>query len=158
MVVVGARLSTSNNAPATPTAIGAAYDPASDTWRRLPDSPLSPQANTAAWNGRALVAWDYNMVAAAYDPDANVWRALPPLPIRPMECYPRSVAVGGRVVGEFCGSMAVYDADNRRWSDVSNADITGWPLEMVPAGQTAFVFGTDGTGGPPRMWAYRPPP
>jgi hypothetical protein len=158
MIVFGAELSTSNNAPATPTAIGAAYDPATDTWRRLPDSPLSPQANTAAWTGRELVAWDYQMAAAAYDPDADAWRPLPSVPIRALECYPRSVRVGGRVVGEFCGSMVVYDAGARRWSDVSKADLAGWWLEMVPAGASAFVFGLDVAGGPPRMWAYRPPP
>ena len=48
MIVFGAALH-GGNVPETETAIGAAYDPSTDRWRRLPDSPLSPQASTAAW-------------------------------------------------------------------------------------------------------------
>jgi hypothetical protein len=47
MIVFGAALH-GGNFPETPTAIGAAYNPASDTWRRLPESDIDPNANTAA--------------------------------------------------------------------------------------------------------------
>jgi hypothetical protein len=152
MIVFGAALSPTNNAPATPTAIGAAYDPATDTWRSLPASRLSPQASTAAWNGRELIAWDYETVAGAYDPDRAVWRSLPRVPFGPMECYPRSAPVAAFVVGEFCGRLAVFDGV--RWRDISRTELDGRWL-LTPAGPVVLVLGSD-TGGPPAMFAYRP--
>jgi hypothetical protein len=154
MIVFGALLSTSNNASATRFAIGAAYNPTTNQWRRLPDSSLSPQASTAAWNGREMVAWDYGTVAAAYDPAANTWRALPSPPIRPAECYPRSLGVAGSVVGEFCGAMVVYDATGR-WRDVTEADLARVGLEMAPADGFVFAYGVDELARP-QLWAYRP--
>lgn len=153
MIVFGAALSRVNNAPATPTAIGAAYDPATDTWRSLPASQLSPQASTAAWNGRELIAWDYEAAAEAYDPDRDVWRSLPRVPFHPMECLPRSVRVAAFVVGEFCGRLAVFDGV--RWRDVSRAELNGWWL-LAPAGPVVLVLGRGDTGGPPALFAYRP--
>ena len=152
MIVFGAALSPANNAPGTPTAIGAAYDPATDTWRSIPPSQLSPQASTAAWNGRELIAWDYETAAGAYDPDRDTWRSLPRVPFDPMECLPRSAAVATSVVGEFCGRIAVFDGV--RWRDVSRAELDGWWL-LAPADPAVLVLGND-TGGPPTLFAYRP--
>jgi hypothetical protein len=72
MIVLGASLSSSNT-PATPQVIGAAYHPGSDTWRRLPDLDLSPQATTAVWNGREVVAIDTQGTAASYQPSTDQW-------------------------------------------------------------------------------------
>ena len=49
----------------TETAIGAAYDPVTDTWRRIANSNLSPQAFTDSWNGTEMIPWDYLNDAAA---------------------------------------------------------------------------------------------
>jgi hypothetical protein len=164
MIVFGAALSPANNAPATPTAIGAAYNPATDTWRSLPASPLSPQASTAAWNGRELIAWDYETEAEAYDPDRDVWRSLPRIPFDPVECYPRSARVAAFVVGEFCGGLAVFDGV--RWRDASLAGVDGW-IDLAPAGPVVLVLGIGDPGGAPagwpptgtpRLFAYRPGP
>jgi N-acetylneuraminic acid mutarotase len=66
---------------------GAAYDPATDTWRRLPDAPLpAGGAQTAAWTGSALVAFTFSgdrdpvCVGAAYTPVTNSWRRLAACP------------------------------------------------------------------------------
>ena len=75
MIVVGAALDGNNHAD-TPTAIGAAYDPTSDTWRELPPSDLSPQAMTAEWLNGELIAWDYDQASAAFDPIDDAWRPL----------------------------------------------------------------------------------
>ena len=68
MIVFGAALDGNNHAD-TPTAIGAAYDPTSDTWRELPPSDLSPQAMTAEWLNGELIAWDYDQASAGIRPD-----------------------------------------------------------------------------------------
>ncbi len=42
---------------------GAGYDPATDTWRPLPDVPIrvfggdDPQLTSAVWTGEELVVW-----------------------------------------------------------------------------------------------------
>jgi hypothetical protein len=66
---------------------GAAYDPATHTWRTLPDAPVA--GVEAIWTGRELVVWQegsYNDQAAplrgaAYDPSADHWRKLAPAPV-----------------------------------------------------------------------------
>jgi N-acetylneuraminic acid mutarotase len=55
MIVFGAALR-GGNFPETETAIAAAYDPAADSWRRLANSTMNPNANTATWNGEELIA------------------------------------------------------------------------------------------------------
>ena len=76
------------------TAGGAAYDPESETWRTLAESPLAPeQQPLGAWTGRELVLFvsgisaadgkpfpDELARAAAYDPATDTWRRIAPLP------------------------------------------------------------------------------
>ncbi len=51
----------------------AAYDPASDAWRSLPDGPLLGDFAEAVWTGaEMLVAGERGI--AAYDPAADAWR------------------------------------------------------------------------------------
>ncbi|MBA2643371.1 MAG: hypothetical protein H0U82_10650, partial [Actinobacteria bacterium] len=54
---------------------GAAYDPESDSWRRLPRAPISARAPLSVWTGRELLVWatavrvrDRPRDGAAYDP------------------------------------------------------------------------------------------
>jgi hypothetical protein len=139
MVVFGSALDGSNRSD-TPTAVGAAYDPATDTWRSIPASDLSPQAHTAAWPGTGeMIAWDYDHATAAYAPATDSWRPLPRVPLRFYECYPRSTAIDGFVFGDFCGSLATYSAAEDRWHDVSRPDLTGWVMEPVAAGNAFLV-------------------
>ena len=68
---------------------GAAYDPVTDTWRTIAESPqpaggaptqLIPKG---AWTGTELVVWGGwgDPIAAAYDPISNGWRDLPTGPL-----------------------------------------------------------------------------
>jgi hypothetical protein len=66
----------------------AALDPRRRTWRVLPDAPISGQAVTASWDGRALIAVEYGNEAAAYDPTTERWRRLPNRPLRFGEHHP----------------------------------------------------------------------
>jgi hypothetical protein len=62
-----------------------AYDPAADTWRRLPDSPT--RHGIAAWTGHELIGWgggccgDVSDDGSAYNPATNTWRKLAPAPV-----------------------------------------------------------------------------
>jgi hypothetical protein len=141
MLTFGAALH-GGNFPETETAIGVAYNPDTDMWRRLPPSELSPQAHTAAWpaNGQ-MIAWDYEHGTAAYDPMTDAWRRLDGVPLRFSECGPESVAIEGFVLGNFCGSMAAYASSEDRWHDVSLPGLQGWSLEPIPAGNAFLVIG-----------------
>jgi len=73
---------------------GAAYTPATNTWQRLPASPLEGRHATGAWTGKELivvggigkdnggnvVGYKVFADAAAYDPAAHSWRRLSPMP------------------------------------------------------------------------------
>ena len=72
---------------------GAAYNPATDTTRKLPASPLAPsQGPLGAWDGHELLLFVSGLTpygtpypkhfarAAAYNPSTNRWRRIAPLP------------------------------------------------------------------------------
>jgi hypothetical protein len=72
---------------------GAAYNPRSDTFRRLPHSPLAPsQEPIGAWDGHEVLLFVSGLTpdgkpyparlarAAAYNPRTNRWRRIAPLP------------------------------------------------------------------------------
>ncbi len=154
MIVIGAALH-GGNEPETPTAIGAAYDPASDTWRRIPDSELSPQASTAAWDGQEVIAWDYEHRSAAYDPTTDRWRKLEDVPLRSQECSPEAVAIDGAVFGEFCGQMATFDPVTDGWRKLQSPFEAGsW--EIIPAGPAVVLLARNLDTGEERALAYRP--
>lgn len=107
MVIFGAALQGGNHAR-TDYGIGAAFDPKRNTWRELPVSKLSPQASTAAWDGKEMIAWDYNNRSQAFDPRTWTWRQLPKVPVDSGECVPIAVAIGRAVFGDYCGNEVLY--------------------------------------------------
>ncbi len=75
----------------SPPAEGAAYDPAGDDWRMLPDAPIRGLSDhLAVWTGREMLVWGgYTQirpkppsVGAAYNPKNGRWRTLAPAPMR----------------------------------------------------------------------------
>jgi N-acetylneuraminic acid mutarotase len=74
---------------------GAAYDPSTNTWRKLPPSPLGALSDASGvWTGKEMVvfggyddeslgAFRVTNDAAAYDPSTNTWRMLPAAPLSP---------------------------------------------------------------------------
>ncbi|HEV2952016.1 MAG TPA: hypothetical protein VGZ51_07925, partial [Actinomycetota bacterium] len=165
MLVFGAALD-SNNQADTPTAIGAAYDPASDTWRALPPSNLSPQAMTAGWLNDELIAWDYDHASSAYAPGTDAWRTLPDVPLRFSECRPKSVATSRTVFGEFCGKTVVFSPEEEAWHRIPmpSHDPPGGccsVLEPAVAGDVVLVsthlYGKALEAIDRRLLAYNPP-
>jgi hypothetical protein len=93
---------------------GAAYNPSTNTWRRVPTGPLPASANAqAVWTGHEAVvistwandgspgtASTNQADVAAYDPSKNSWRSLPTIPsTRGHDLFEvQAVATGGRVV------------------------------------------------------------
>jgi len=58
---------------------GAAYNPATDSWRTLPESPVwSLAGHSAVWTGEEMIVWGGvdDTGGAAYDPRSNRWRAI----------------------------------------------------------------------------------
>ncbi len=155
MIVLGAALHGGNVAE-SPTAIGAAYDPSTDTWRALPDPSLSPQASTAVWNGRELIAWDYGNKTAAYDPRTGEWRDLPDVPLDAGECSPESVPVAEDVFGDYCGRLALFDSTTDDWRDISRPELARSALEIIPAGGVVLVLAASTATGDTMLMAYRP--
>lgn len=154
LVVFGALLD-GDNWSDTKHAQGIAYDPEANSWRRLPEYPLSPQASTVAWTGREVVAWDYDMKAGAYDPARDSWRTLPDVPLRFSECYPDAPRLGDVVLAWFCGEGAVLDASTSSWHRIAPAptEIYGRP---VSAGEVVLFAGAAEDGSRNRLWAYKP--
>ena len=92
---------------------GAAYDPAHNQWRRLPEAPTCPAFG--AWTGAQLIVGGTcaNRTAfAAYDPGDNRWTALPVF-----ASASQLVAAGERLYAwtSATGRGAVYQPDTRRW-------------------------------------------
>jgi hypothetical protein len=155
LIVFGAALH-GGNFPETPTAIAAAYEPDTDSWRELTDSSLSPQASTAAWTGRELIAWDYLNGSAAFDPRADEWRALPDVPLDAGECHPESVSLGTWILGDYCGALAVYETAAGRWSAREGPDDGLWGYELVAADPVVLLLARNHEDGEERLFAYRP--
>jgi hypothetical protein len=106
------------NRSATRFAVGAAYDPSTDSWRELPESKLAPNATSASWLDGRLLAYDYYPSFQSYDPAADRWSRAEKLPLDPGECYPDSVASDDLFVAFYCGQIATYDPATGRWRRV----------------------------------------
>jgi hypothetical protein len=82
----------------TPRLNGAAYDPARDSWRKLPakNAPATPNGRHV-WTGREFWIWGGGVkqqgtwkafsAGHAYDPAADRWRALADIPGDTTECF-----------------------------------------------------------------------
>ena len=174
MIAFGSRLDFGNHA-STRVAVGAAYDPASDSWKRISDSKLSPQAESTAWAGGRVVACDYAPDYQLYNPATDTWSPKRPMPLRFGECYPDSAAIPGGVLANFCGQVAVFDSVTRRWGKVRGGmtrrklhghypSFWGQASLNVLDGTAYFLatgYGTSHDNGqvrfPRSFWSYSPP-
>jgi hypothetical protein len=178
MLVFGSLLDGRNYAT-TRSSIGAAYDPATDQWRRLPPSRLSPQATSAVMAGRRMLAWDYEQRAQEYDPDRDRWDQPKPVGLDFSECYPQSAVLPGHVLG-ICRQATLYDIATASWERIEGGPLVDrvrlghrqglrypWdPVSVTSAGPVAvlMLWRTCGIGvncqgrpgSPLSLWAYRP--
>lgn len=67
------------NLPETYVGDGAAYDPESDSWRRIADAPAALRSANAVWSGSEMVV-TARAGTFAYDPEQDAWRTWEPRP------------------------------------------------------------------------------
>jgi hypothetical protein len=180
MLVFGSLLDGRNRA-ATRTSVGAAYDPAANSWRRIPRSALSPQATSAVWIRGRMVAWDYEVHAQTYSPGHDRWSPPVKMPLEFDECYPDSVAVGDAIFAFFCGQAALYQSRSRTWRRAHGGPLDRvvsshgnrtklWRFaDLASSGDAMFLLAEGVTftragvvcfgcpGARHSFWAYRPP-
>jgi hypothetical protein len=179
MLVFGSLLDGRNIAD-TEHAVGESYEPASDSWKEIAPSDLSPQATAAVWIDGRMVAFDYSWRSAEYDPATDAWNPLGHLDFQSGECYPDGALVAGEVFAFGCGEAAAWIPGDRTWTPIhgglteSTVDVHDRPFQLwrfatlVSAGNVLFLdaegltVSEDGTpcygcsGSPRSLWAFCP--
>jgi N-acetylneuraminic acid mutarotase len=118
---------------ADPVTDGAAFDPATRTWRKVPAAPLSPRFDArAVWTGGEMIVFGGGSVdgvilgdGAAWDASTNRWRALPASPLGPRD---------GAVVVWAGDRLVVWGGATAPPDDAPDTDSSGDTPE--PPGQT----------------------
>lgn len=110
--------------PGEQFADGAAYDPATDSWRLLAPSPLSARnAPAAVWTGEEVLLWGGHAPGAdardgaAYNPATDSWRAIADAPIESAGA-PQAVWTGQEMLvlaGFNSVAAAAYDPGTDSW-------------------------------------------
>jgi hypothetical protein len=131
----------------------AAYNPATDTWRRIAPLPEFRGGASAVWDGRELlVVGGYGprpTVGYAYDPSANRWRRLSPTISgrsnaatvwtgKRLLMWGGKTAPGERVLAD----GVAYDPKTDRWSAIPRSPIPGrLDSTAVWTGRQVVVWG-----------------
>lgn len=127
------------------TTDGAAFDPETGSWRRIPPRPMAGRVIHAVWTGEELVtlgtegiSLDKLTTAAAFNPTTNLWRtiALPPSAQVPQEV----VWTGEHVLTwqpEGTSPGALYDPKQDRWTPIPP------PPAVAPPGARAVWTGEE---------------
>lgn len=122
---------------------GAAYDPATRSWRVIAASPLTPREGAAAaWTGAEVVVVaglgrsGGLADAAAYDPATDTWRVLPPPPLAPRAAAAAAwtgtqllIQGGTDLLGPLADGAA-YDPATNAWSPMPPAPFPLGGLEL----------------------------
>lgn len=122
---------------------GAAYDPRSDSWRRIADAPIGGYAHSVVWTGEEMIVWggsdDYESegtrgfprtflnVGAAYDPRSDTWRTLEPSPLEPRGWH-SAIWNGEEMIiwgGAHASNDGAYDPDTDSWREIPHGPLSG---------------------------------
>ena len=137
-----------------PLADGAAYDPATETWRRIADSPVPFDWAEGVVIGQTAYIWipgnEYRPGAAraflAYSLDEDRWEELPPPSTDPAQWY--EIAPAGDRIVAFGGSDEVerpsdvlFDPETRAWSELPPDPLTpSFDRVMAWSGDELVLF------------------
>jgi hypothetical protein len=138
----------------------AAYNPATNRWRRIAPLPIgSGFGGSAAWDGRELIVAGVGAKAQAtfaYDPSANRWRRLASVPAPRVGAA--AVWLGSRLVlwgGQNLGASATlrsglaYEPHANRWTSIPAAPFRPRSGSVVAStGRALIVWGGE-IGTPP---------
>ncbi len=141
----------SGGGPAAPVADGAAYDPATDTWR-----PIAAAPEPLPYYYRSAMVGDTMVVLAvtaegragrwlAYDAGADAWTRLPSPPRRPRDLGLLTVRGGSVLTATRAGDVLELDVGSRSWSVLPRDPIEPrLELHTVTSdGSDVFVCGPD---------------
>ena len=140
---------------------GEAFDPKTETWRPLAESPLAPnQQPLGAWTGRELVLFVSGISAvdgkqlpeglaraAAYDPATDTWRRIEPLPERRAGATAvwdgkEILVVGGRTLdGSPAGVGFAYNPATNRWRRIPAMETGRMQAAAAWTGSRLLVWG-----------------
>ena len=107
---------------------GAAYDPSTESWRALADSPLSARRVRAVWTGAEMIVAAGSSGGdpvtgngefahgdgAAYDPATDTWRSIAAGPAHPGF---EPIWTGDRLLMFAKGGVVTYDAASDQWTN-----------------------------------------
>lgn len=114
--------------------VAAAYDPASNTWRRLPSpAPANGFMDTSAvWTGTEMLVWGQG-TRVAFNPLTNRWRKLPSSKLLAVHDGFKLVVWTGREMigwgGGCCGDAfddgVAYNPTTNRWRPLARSPLAG---------------------------------
>jgi N-acetylneuraminic acid mutarotase len=152
---------------------GAAYNPATNAWRRLPPSPLAPNQTSVALVAGEMIVYGSHLdngnhattphaQGMAYSPLTNRWRALAPFPLSP-QASAVSVIEGSVVAWDYSLNAAMYDPRSNRWTRLPNLPLRAGECYPTSASIAHIVVGWYcGTGATfserTGTWSRLPPP
>jgi hypothetical protein len=131
---------------------GSAYNPQTNTWRKLARAPIGGQQSPAgAWTGRELVILSGRdpegkpVAGAAYDPASDAWRPIASVP-SPYDAS-QAVAFGGKLyavaAGVAAASILQLDLERNVWKDLGAAAQT--PGSATLASDQLVMLGGEGS-------------
>ena len=150
---------------------GAAYDPAQNTWRRIPEAPFGLNEGAywidsmAVWTGQEMlvlgVLRDPNngespqdtTLIAAYDPEIDQWRRPPPPDLTPFAADLAAVWTGSELLAiDDYGRVSAYDPDADAWHGRPAVPVEVAAPQAAFAGGQLFLetFGSEATYDPGR--------
>jgi hypothetical protein len=141
---------------------GAAYDPATDRWRIVPDAPIPGRGSAVmAWTGTEVLVFggrigeQARLDGAAWNPVSGRWRTIAEAPFGGAE--PVGAWLDGRLYVVTSDAAAFYDPATDRWTLLPAAPIRpGWRNAAVAGGRLFVIAFGDGAT-PPVEWAVLDP-
>jgi N-acetylneuraminic acid mutarotase len=161
MIVLGGEISAAYTN--RPHRDGAAYDPSTDRWRRVPPSPLGLRSrHRAVWTGAEMIIvggrFDPNApFAAAYDPVTSSWRAVGRGPVD-QEIVQAAVWTGRDLLifgasgeNEIRGRIASYRPRTNTWRGLSSSRLANrrGQLTLWTGREAILLGGGSGENDPP---------
>lgn len=157
MLVWGGSSETESGSVESGLSDGAAYEPATDTWRTVADAPIEARAlHTSVWTGDRMVVWGgtcaidcYLPDGAVYDPAVDEWKEVSPAPLAGRIEHAAAWTDRGLVVwGGFGGQLgtlddgARYDPDADEWVRLPDSPLESRHRHVsVWTGDKLFVWG-----------------
>jgi hypothetical protein len=140
---------------------GAAYDPATDRWRVIPEAPIAGRSNPLmAWTGSEIVVFggmigdSTQLDGAAWNPATNTWRTIRRSPLTGRDA--RGAWLADRLIVLTSDSAATYDPAVDRWTTLPAAPVRANRSVAVAADRLVVVaFGDDLMS--PADWAVLDP-